>query len=92
MIGSQIILIQLTLGHSDNLFNPFLILSATVATRKTELSGALQAQNKFLIFALLILFFVKQQDVVYALAKKKYFQMSQDVQLHAQEMGTLITP
>lgn len=43
-----------------------MILSATVATRKSELSGALQAQNRFLIFALLTLFFVK-----YALARKQ---------------------
>lgn len=83
-----IILLDLTQVRSDNLFNPFMILSATVATRKAELSSALQAQNRFLIFALLTLFFVK-----YALAKKKKKrQMSPDVQLHAQEMGTLITP
>lgn len=43
MIRSPIILLQLTQVRSDNLFNPFVILSATVATRKSELSGALQA-------------------------------------------------
>lgn len=66
MIRSPVILLQLTQVRSDNLFNPFMILSSTVATRKAELSGTLQAQNRFLMFALLTLFFVK-----YALAKKQ---------------------